>query len=531
MTGSRLKTDIFLSFLFIVILFAPSLVKILPDKRAEVLNENRKLASLPSVDWNIRNIIQFPKEFEAFFNDHFYFRNIFITYYSLLKLKILKTSPQKDVVLGNNGWLYYAGDGAMLDYCSLQPFTPIELERCRIILEEKQSWLAKQGIAYLFIVSPNKHSIYPEFIPKEFHHGEGTRLDQLVNYLKKNSDIKILDLRKTLLKAKNKYRLYHCTDTHWNDAGAYFAYRKILEEINRMLGRKNSKPKDLSDFEILSKKGKGGDLTVIAGLNNEMHEERIIFKPKFTRCAQKIKLPSYLDRSWILERKDLGPFAMECPKAKGKMVVFHDSFTGALYPFLSEHFHKSVYIWLNYPDFDLMKQVVETEQPDIVVEELLERFLGYMRLEQEFPSPTWRELFDRSHKTLIHITPAFDASRFKHLRRISISTSPDGFFLHCTGSRPHFELPSMQVPASLRSVVRIDISSSKDAFLQISFQNKKNKGFESSMSRMAALKKGRNQVYIGLANINLNGNLKLYPGLTSGDYILHDLEIRSISDG
>ena len=52
-------------------------------------------------------------------------------------------------------------------------------------------------------------------------------------------------------------------------------------------------------------------------------------------------------------------------------MVFRDSFTSALAPFLSEHFSRAVYLWQN--DFDASD--VEKEHPDIVIQEIVGRHL------------------------------------------------------------------------------------------------------------------------------------------------------------
>jgi hypothetical protein len=51
--------------------------------------------------------------------------------------------------------------------------------------------------------------------------------------------------------------------------------------------------------------------------------------------------------------------------------MFRDSFAVYLMPYLSEHFSRSVYVWT--PIF--IHDIVEKEDPDIVVQEVLEIFI------------------------------------------------------------------------------------------------------------------------------------------------------------
>ena len=55
-----------------------------------------------------------------------------------------------------------------------------------------------------------------------------------------------------------------------------------------------------------------------------------------------------------------------------KAVMFRDSFANALVPYLSESFSRIVYVW----ERDVNPEVVELEQPDVVIQEIAERFLG-----------------------------------------------------------------------------------------------------------------------------------------------------------
>jgi hypothetical protein len=54
-----------------------------------------------------------------------------------------------------------------------------------------------------------------------------------------------------------------------------------------------------------------------------------------------------------------------------RAVIFRDSFTSQLVPFLSEHFSRAVYLWQN--DFDA--DVVSKEHPDVVIQEIVGRHL------------------------------------------------------------------------------------------------------------------------------------------------------------
>ena len=59
-------------------------------------------------------------------------------------------------------------------------------------------------------------------------------------------------------------------------------------------------------------------------------------------------------------------------KARGKAVVFRDSFAVSWYPFLGYHFREVIFIWRYHWDAAFL----EREKPDVVIDEILERFLN-----------------------------------------------------------------------------------------------------------------------------------------------------------
>jgi hypothetical protein len=59
-------------------------------------------------------------------------------------------------------------------------------------------------------------------------------------------------------------------------------------------------------------------------------------------------------------------------KASGKAIVFRDSFAGSWYLFLGQHFREVLYIW----HYDWDRPLIEREKPDVVIDEMLERFFN-----------------------------------------------------------------------------------------------------------------------------------------------------------
>ena len=129
-----------LVFSFLGILFLPGLLSLLPlDTASRFIDENRRLTPFPDLEWSQKAIVQFPRGFEQYFNDHFQLRDYLILGYNWLKIKIWKRSSNKDVLIGADGWLFLSGDRVLEDFVSVKQFSLDQLEARKKVLEAKRA--------------------------------------------------------------------------------------------------------------------------------------------------------------------------------------------------------------------------------------------------------------------------------------------------------------------------------------------------------------------------------------------------------
>jgi len=308
--------------------------------------------------------------FRDWFSENFGFRNPLTYGHSKFKVNGFKSSPSDRVVLGKDGWLFMASELSIEDYrCSL-PFSDGELRHWAAMLEERHNWLAKRGSRYLFVIAPSKHTIYPEYMPDQFKpHGSVSRQDQLLTYLREHSRVSVVDLRPALRAAKLRGRLYHQTDTHWNDLGAFFAEAEIARSLKQWFPR--LKPNQLSSYHYRTERRPGGDLARFMLLQDEMQEETVTLASHGPgRVHQQTEYPP-ASRSGVEVPYSYRVFTSRDAAPIPSVVVFCDSFSGALAPFLGEHFQRGVFQWAH--EFD--KELLEQEKPQVVIDEWVERLL------------------------------------------------------------------------------------------------------------------------------------------------------------
>ena len=300
----------------------------------------------------------------------FNIQHFWIQSYSIAKVFWLGESSSSNVILGNKGWFFLskAGDQNELNYYrSINPFTQKELDRWKLVLEKRKNWLASQGIRYILVIAPNKTTIYPEFLPSSLNRvTKESRLDRLIAYMKQNSNVEILDLRASLISAKEKELIYHPKDTHWNDLGAFIGYQQIVKSIS--ISHPNLKPLSRSDFKV-EISNESSDLINMMGLNSTTTDRRLSLVKKTENLAFEVESGIFYQPELPIEKR---PFATELKNSNTpNILMFHDSFTSSLRPFLSETFSRIVYVWEDKLD----NKIVKKERPNIVIQEIVERKL------------------------------------------------------------------------------------------------------------------------------------------------------------
>jgi hypothetical protein len=269
------------------------------------------------------------------------------------------------VVLSADGWLFYTDDGAIEDYANEQALSVGELRAWPEAGRRTREWLHAQGIVYVFTVAPDKHAIDPELVPPTIRRlGGVSRTDQVLATLA-GERVVAVDLRPSLHEAKTRERIYHATDTHWNGRGAWVAYVELIDAIRASVPAVPP-PWPRSDFDAVSRKIAGQDLARMSGLARILREKDLDLVPRRLRRARVV------EPSGAATSTEVGRLVTEIPGSTlPRALVFRDSFTSALAPFLSEHFSRAVYLWRS----DVDAAAVLQERPDVVVHEIVGRHL------------------------------------------------------------------------------------------------------------------------------------------------------------
>jgi hypothetical protein len=349
--------------------------------------ESREPNDYPALEASIEALGLFPQRFEAAFNDRFGFRRDLITLYKLLMFKAFNISTDRSsVVVGKDGWLFLGDryESVFARHTGARPPEAWEAESVIQAERQKQAWLQRRGIAYLYAVAPDKHSIYPEYFPKYVRDQGGEVLLDMVMARADTMGLPVLDLRRTMLQSKTRHGdlVYSKTDSHWSNLGCYDGYWAIMSALSRQTGP--LKTLSLNGYETTT--GRAYNLEGLLGLRKHYKMEDVHINLKLDHSSSSMHARGfdgapvqwddgrevhYNDQLIVSNRNALNDL---------RVFMLRDSFANRLSPMLNLSFSEVLYTHynresLNVEIVDLMLQF----RPDILLFEMVERNLAGVR--------------------------------------------------------------------------------------------------------------------------------------------------------
>ncbi len=320
--------------------------------------ENRTLAAWPgSFD---------PSGIEDWFNDHFAFRGAMTSLYNRLNAS---TGAEiiNNVAIGQDGWLFYTNDGSLEDMKREIHFTDEELAGICETQQGVKDYLEAQGIAYYLMICPDKHTVYPEYLPESLQGYTGqSRFDGLLAALTARTDVPVIDTRQAVIDEKANHTVFFKTDTHWNEYGAFAGYTQLIERVAedypnvRIVTRDDCTVTENPDWQE-------GDMAGFIGQEDALKDTEVTFTVNGSNLVlRKTKYPEVNDDPERQIIQLVNPDHPELPSA----VIFRDSFCRMLYPMLADSFSKVTFIWTG----DVLDYVIQGERPDIIIMEHVERY-------------------------------------------------------------------------------------------------------------------------------------------------------------
>ena len=304
--------------------------------------------------------------------------------------------PQKDisfyedngaygVILGYNYMSYF--DDCLPDYIGSNLINDREIEDLTKRTQKRIQDLRDKGcdaeIVYLLV--PNTVRIWPEDMPRRYVEEKS---DTLLRQWKQGATAggaTVIDLTDVMMAHKyDEFKIWHKTDSHWSEYGAYLGYVELMNYIAKKFP--DAAPRPRSDFEFYNKEVNFGDIYATLGLElSDLCETSVFVNFKFDpphfnpdydtghvniydeNCIMRMSVRPLHVRVQFQHITESNLKGLKLPS----VYIFRDSFEGPLHAFYTDRFSYANYrgMW-NY-NFNL-NEIVK-ENPDYILYIISER--------------------------------------------------------------------------------------------------------------------------------------------------------------
>lgn len=322
--------------------------------------ENRNLAELPPWPASVAAITDFTAGMDAYWDDHFGFRDQLTWAYSNLLYHGLGTVPFGKVRVTYSGWVFENIDDAQDCEARLPPVREFHVLATRMV--ELSRLLERRGVEYVVMLVPNRSYVHRPDAPTlacPLEDTAGYRLTQVIRRM--GGRFPVVDPFPELVAGRQAEDFYYRTDAHWTDLGAFVGYLKLMTEVRRIYPAITALAPQ--DFNRETRRIGGGAISRLANLDIDEPPAVFLERRRPALAKRTTPLPKEgLDDPRGYER---GVLRFELPdSALPSALVFRDSYFKPFKAWLPEHFARTTFIW-SRPGMD----VITSEAPDLVIEQ------------------------------------------------------------------------------------------------------------------------------------------------------------------
>jgi len=225
---NRSVADILFLSVFFLLLVLPASHISDAEKSAQ---ENRMLATKPLLFLNRQFNPKFGSQFEQYFNDRFFGRNILINLFKNIKML--------NGIYQNNNAIFSKAENIFiykpqLDGTYMNP-EMTKLNKLRDNIYRFAEFCQKDNITLYLVIAPQKVSVYKEKIPLYNLKDKQPFAFYGIKYLEeeKPQNLEIVypyEILRSVDEEKKDW-LYYLSDTHMTDFGEYVVYRELMKKV------------------------------------------------------------------------------------------------------------------------------------------------------------------------------------------------------------------------------------------------------------------------------------------------------------
>ena len=378
---NRIQNGILVA-VFACLIVVPLIGAVVQEDERQSIAEKRNLAVLPAMPKSIAELQEWPVAFDAYYSDHFGFRKKLYKFYDRLIAKVDNSGFADNATMGRDDWVFLGSPKAGYqdygdpfgDAMHVNLYSEIELQLFAENAVSTQEWLAERGAQFIYVIAPNKHTIYFEKLPEGItKQNPESATDQLIAYMSQHTTVPVVDLRPALFAAKESQLIYEAAGTHWNHFGANVRQYEIMKQVDELFpGRVELFLLEPDEFEMVFHPNSDLDGFIVGYKSGGAELPSPVFSEG---CIPNITtLDSDIDPVDVTIRK---AFTTTCDSGEVSALLFRDSFFQTMEPYVSRQFGRATFVWENMTT-EALEAYVESEQPDIVIYEFVERNLPFI---------------------------------------------------------------------------------------------------------------------------------------------------------
>ena len=166
--------------------------------------ELRKLKDFPSFPKSIREAYNWPRHFNQFATDRFPFRTFIVSMVSK-SLIPFGFSVSDEVLIGRDQWLFLRKNSDILnEYRGVVTLSDFEVKTWVNNFVKRKMQIEAKGSKVYFIIIPNKHSVYPNKLPRYISIVGETIAGKIIKALNHKNVSGVIDLRATLREKEDR---------------------------------------------------------------------------------------------------------------------------------------------------------------------------------------------------------------------------------------------------------------------------------------------------------------------------------------
>lgn len=253
--------------------------------------------------------------------------------------------------------------------------TEKQVESVKKRISERVSYLNDIGCELIYLIIPTPMHVYPELVPDRFPLNTGITRTQQFEKTAVEAGAVVINLYDLFVEHKNdEFKIFHKTDTHWTQYGAYLGYRELMSYVSQKWPDAAGRGQD--EVEFYKKQVEIADLAEHTEMDQKLLHENAtfmrllfetknnpeIFHPRTNRLTHDLCSQDHITTS--------SQTALNLPRA----YVMRDSFGTPIYSLISDAF-KSVN-WKSMWSYEFNKKDISSFDPDYLIYIITERNIG-----------------------------------------------------------------------------------------------------------------------------------------------------------